>query len=446
MDVQGAFLAKVIIHQDLRQAVNARISEDHFTDDKYKRVYGYLLKHWKEYSTSPDITVVQRAFPSMVWDDHPQPLEYFINALLQRRKFSILVAGLDEAAKYYHDTDNPDATDLMEQMLKETLTAAAVEGNRTYDIDFTSQEYFDEVQRVLNEREADPGYLRGISTGFSGIDYVTGGLQPEHFVVLMGIPKSFKSATALAMAIRIHMSAFRPLFVGFEMSNIEQTDRTLSLIAGVNLTKIMNGTMSVNERKRIDAAHKAMLGMRSLLFSSDITSGMTVSGIQAKIQELQPDVVIVDGAYMMQSEEARFEPGSAQAITSISRGLKRLAQSSKIPIVVTTQASQTRSKGGLHMGSAMYSQSWAQDADILLGVERITPTTPGGNNDEENEIVTAGPVQIKFRVIESRSGPRKNVILEWDWSEGSVEELDPMLQAKRLRQRPDKLADDDDEY
>jgi replicative DNA helicase len=259
----------------------------------------------------------------------------------------------------------------------------------------------------------------------------------------MGIPKSFKSATALAMAIRIHGQAKRPLFVGFEMSNIEQTDRTLSLISGVSLTKIMNGTFSPKERKQIDKAHKAMLGMRSLLFSSDITSGTTVSGLQAKIQELEPDVVIVDGAYMMQSEDERFEPGSAQAITSVSRGLKRLAQSSKIPIVVTTQASQTRSKGGLHMGSAMYSQSWAQDADILLGVERITPSTPGGS-DEENENVTAGPVQVKFRVVESRSGPRKNVILEWDWTGGSVEEIDPDAMSRKLHGKGSRYEDDDD--
>jgi replicative DNA helicase len=444
MDVQGAFLAKVILHQDLRHAVNARITEDHFTDDRYRRIYGFLLKHWKEYSTSPDLTVVQRAFPSMQWEDHPQPLDYFINALMQRRKFSILVDGLNEAAKYYRDTDNPDATDLMEAMLQQTLHRAHLEANRTYDIDFTSDEYFAEVQRILDEREADPGYLRGISTGFSGIDYVTGGLQPEHFVVLMGIPKSYKSSTALAMAIRIHMQAHLPLFIGFEMSNTEQTDRTLSLISGVSLTKIMNGTLSVKERKQVNEAHRAMLGMRSLFFSSDITSGMTVSGIQAKIQELDPDVVIVDGAYMMQSEVERVEPGSAQAITSISRGLKRLAQASKIPIVVTTQASQTRSKGGLHMASAMYSQSWAQDADILLGVERVQPQTAGGG-DEENEIITAGPVQIKFRVIESRSGPRKSVTLEWDWSEGSVEELDPQVQSKRLSQRS-SMYDDDDEY
>ena len=32
----------------------------------------------------------------------------------------------------------------------------------------------------------NPGYLRGISTGVQGIDYVTGGLQPEQFIVIIG--------------------------------------------------------------------------------------------------------------------------------------------------------------------------------------------------------------------------------------------------------------------
>ena len=421
--------------------MNSRITEVHFTDERYRRIYSYLLKHWKEYGTSPDLAVVQRAFPTMQWDDDTQPLDYYIYALLQRRKSSILVAALNDAAEHMHAAD-PDSVDEMEATLQQALTQARLEVNRTYDIDFCSQEYFDEVQTILDEREADPGYLRGISTGFAGIDYVTGGLQPEHLVVLMGTPKSFKSATALAMAIRIHLQAKRPMFVGFEMSNIEQTDRTLSLISGVSLTKIMNGTFSVNERRRINEAHKSMINMRSMLFSSDITSGMTVSGIQAKIQELDPDVVIVDGAYLMQSDDPRFEPRSAQAITSISSGLKRLAQSSRIPIVVTTQASQTRSKGGLHIGSVMWSQSWAQDCDILLGVERDRPQ--GDQQYQEDETAT-GPVQVKFRVVESRSGPRKTVFLEWDWHEGSVEELDPVRQAQKLHSVPNNFNDEDED-
>ena len=116
---------------------------------------------------------------------------------------------------------------------------------------------------------------------------------------------------------------------------------------------------------------------------------------------------------------------------SISRGLKRLAQS------VTNSRSwspRRRHRHGRRAGSAHGRRP------CTASPGRRTPTSssvssvsadPGGA-DEENEVVTAGPVQVKFRVVESRSGPRKNVILEWDWSEGSVEELDPARQAKLL--------------
>ena len=58
---------------------------------------------------------------------------------------------------------------------------------------------------------------------------------------------------------------------------------------------------------------------------------MTVSGMQAKIMEYQPDVVFIDGAYLMQSELPKVEQGSAQALTEIARGLKKLAQSQRHP-------------------------------------------------------------------------------------------------------------------
>jgi DnaB-like helicase C terminal domain len=214
-------------------------------------------------------------------------------------------------------------------------------------------------------------------------------------------------------------------------------DRTVSLLSGVSLTKIMNGTLNAREEKAIDRALAEIEAMRSFIFSTDITSATTVSGVQAKIQEYQPDAVFIDGAYLMQSELVRVEPGSPQALTNISRSLKRLAQSSKIPIAITTQASLVRSKGGLGLQSAMYTQAWGQDSDIFLGVERMGERVA-------DETVSTDPVQVKFKVIESRSGPRKEVILEWDWNKGHVEELDAAVMRQRLdrRSNPSAAADD----
>jgi replicative DNA helicase len=293
------------------------------------------------------------------------------------------------------------------------------------------------IMDLLDERMYHPGHLRGISTGFDGIDYVTGGFQPEQYVVLIGTIKSFKSATLLAMAVHVHRAARVPLFIGFEMSNVEQTDRTLSLLSGVSLTRIMNGTLTQNERDAVNNAVRDLQDMRPFIFSSDIASATTVSGVQAKIQEYNPDVVFIDGAYMMQSELERADPGSPQALTDISRSLKRLAQNSKTPITITTQASLMRSKGGLHAGSAMYTQAWGQDCDVLLGVER-----QGERKANES---ASEPVDVKFRVLESRSGPRAETLLRWNWNEGSVKEVDETALVQNLTGPKSENWNDDDD-
>ena len=57
----------------------------------------------------------------------------------------------------------------------------------------------------------------------------------------------------------------------------------------------------------------------------------------------------------------------------------------------------------------------------MLGVERVREEKAEGELVDE---INSGPAIVKFRVIESRSGPRKDTLLEWDWSKGSVHEID----------------------
>ena len=414
-DWAHAFLSKVILEEEMGAAVNARITTEFFRNDEHKRIYQFMLDHFGRHGTAPDEHVVAQAFPTSRWKPQKQALSYLIERMQQDRSFVILTQGLSSAADYVQ-TEQPAE---IQQVLQEALIQSRLETSNSLDFDFASARLG--FEELLVERMDNPGMLRGISTGFNGIDYVTGGLQPEQYIVLLGTPKTFKSATLLAMAKAVHEQAKVACFIGYEMSNVEQTDRMVSLYSGVSLTKIMNGTLTEKEFKTVQKALRRVEGMRPFIFSTDITAATTVSGVQAKIQQYQPDVVFVDGAYLMQSEQAGVDQGSPQAMTSISRGMKRLAQAQKIPIVVTTQASLTRSKSGLSISSAMYTQAWGQDCDIMLGVERVR------EDKEQTELVdeiNAGPAVVKFRVVESRSGPRRDTLLEWDWSAGSVTEID----------------------
>jgi replicative DNA helicase len=411
MDIQRLLLAKIIQEGAIAVAVAAKVTPEFFTDDRYRRIYEYLIDHWRKYGQPADIDVMKDKFPSYEWPTSPLPLGFFLDGIRQRRKRSISTDMLTDAITLLNATDDPDSLDAMLDVVKSGLLQMARETNPALDVDLTGHRAG--LLDVINERGLDPGFLRGIPTGFQGIDYVTGGLQPEQFVVLIGLPKAFKSATLLAMAKNIHSSGRIPLFIGFEMSNQEQHDRLMSLYGQVSLTKIHNGDITSKEYRRIDKALRRLESSRSFITSADL-AGMTLSGLQAKIMDYRPDVVLVDAVYLMRSETPKIEQGSAQALTEIARGLKEMAQSQSIPIVCTTQATMTRSKGGLNMFSPMYTQAFGQSADVLLGVERVDPEELGQKT-----------VVISMKVLASRSGPRAETILQWNWSQGSVQEIPP---------------------
>jgi replicative DNA helicase len=112
----------------------------------------------------------------------------------------------------------------------------------------------------------------------------------------------------------------------------------------------------------------------------------------------------------MDDEEG--EPkGSPQALTNITRSLKRLAQRFDIPVVSTTQVlswklnnKKTRAVTADAIG---YTSSFAQDADLILGVER--------NPDIDDQAI--------IRVVSARSAPTGEVHIKWDWATMEFEEV-----------------------
>jgi len=77
----------------------------------------------------------------------------------------------------------------------------------------------------------------------------------------------------------------------------------------------------------------------------DAVNGITVSALSAKIEQLKPDIVFVDGVYLM-LDDLTGEMNTPQAITNITRALKRLAQKIDKPIVITTQTLLGKMRAG----------------------------------------------------------------------------------------------------
>lgn len=229
---------------------------------------------------------------------------------------------------------------------------------------------------------------------------------PDGLYVTQDWLVTHNSTLMMVAAIRAHETGRIPLFVGFEMSNEEQEVRYDSITSGVSHHALLSGGLRPSEQKKMAREMKRRRGMQPFILSSDIHSGTTVTGLAAKIDEYRPDILFVDGVYMMDDEHGETK-GTPQALTNLTRGLKRLAQTKRIPIVCSTQVLTWKLGRGrrLSQDSIGYSSSFAQDSDLIIGVEHT----------EEEDLK-------RLRLVEGRMAKRGEFLVRWDWETGTFEE------------------------
>jgi replicative DNA helicase len=109
--------------------------------------------------------------------------------------------------------------------------------------------------------------------------------------------------------------------------------------------------------------------------------GGGVNAIRAEIDAFKPDIVFIDGVYLMVDDRTKTRDVSWKTITNITQDVKGLASEYNIPILGTTQSNRegAKRKAGEDMGSyndVGFGLSAIQDADMVIRVQKI-PTKEG---------------------------------------------------------------------
>lgn len=394
---ENLLISKIIQSQSVAEVIEAGVRPDHF-NSALSRVYIWILDYWREYGSVPTDRVLKQEFGDLILADaHAEPVLRLIDELYDAYRHRHLVMAVTEATPILTNNN----TDQAAKILSEGLQKAAVEVAHLRDVDVI-QTWEARLERYKQMRET-PNFLRGIPSGFGGLDNITAGFRPQQLITFVGEAKKGKSLMTLIMANAAHNHGVSPLYVSFEMSIEEQEARLDALLSGVSHTKIIRGDINLHEMEKIERAIKVRKNMHPFYMTEDSSSLTTVSALAAKIQQYRPGLVVVDGVYMMDDENG--EPkNSPQALTNITRSLKRLAQRFDVPILCTTQvlASKLTNKRSrtVTADAIGYSSSFAQDSDLVLGVE--------SDPDIENQSI--------IRVVIARAAPKGEVHIKWDWN------------------------------
>ena len=400
-DNEERLISRVVRAREIVPALEAGLEDNWFYNAENRAVWKFIRQHWTKYQEVPTAVTVKDNFPTYRLLAVEDSLEYLVDQLVDYRKRQKTIEVVQNAAESIASGDHEKAIAEMAQGISTIFDEGIAQ---TSDIDLTDapEKRFDEYMSIKTR----DGGLLGYRTGFKTIDEATAGLQPGQLITIIAPPKTGKSVLAMQIAVNVHEDGYVPMFQSFEMTNIEQQHRHDAMRAKIAHSRLVRGNLNLDEERRYKEALKKMDTMHKF-YLTDSSSAMTVSGLQAKIEKIRPDIVFVDGVYLM-VDEASGESNTPGALTSITRNLKRLAQRQNIPIVISTQVLLWKMKRGqVSADSIGYSSSFFQDSDVILGLQK---------QDEEDDS------SRELRIVASRnSGPATSDLL-WDWEGGRFEE------------------------
>ncbi|MFN0172682.1 MAG: replicative DNA helicase [Bryobacteraceae bacterium] len=238
----------------------------------------------------------------------------------------------------------------------------------------TPAQIIDEYQGGLNSFLDPSKRVKGVSTGFTRLDEMTGGFHGGELVILAARPSMGKTALALNMATHVAVRLNLPVAIfSLEMSKESLLTRVLCSTARVDSHRFRTGYLNQEERRKLQAA-AAQLAEAPLFI--DDTAGLNLMDMHAKLRRLQAEhplgMVVVDYLQLMSS--SRRVENRVQEVSAMSRGLKLLSKELDVPMLVLSQLSRApETRQGDHrpqLSDLRESGSIEQDADLVMFIFR----------------------------------------------------------------------------
>jgi archaellum biogenesis ATPase FlaH len=397
-DVNKLLISKIIQEQDVSYL--ADMPSYFIEPGDYREAFEYIRQYYVDHSTVPTTRVFLADCPKIVLTAVDEPWDDIIDRVNNKYVSGIVESELSNIRPMLGDSQRvKDIVKILGSIVSQVHTA--IPNSRAVDVTTTGDERLARYQ----ERRDNPGTLVGIPSGFPTIDKATQGFQKGQLITFTGLTKASKSVVAMLMAMSAQEQGYRVLYLTYEQMIDEQTNRLDAYRAGFNDNKLNSGNLSDDDMVALKKGVHLTESLPPLTIAEDC---MTVTSVGAQCDIYEPDLVIIDGVYMMDDDLGEAS-GSPQALTNIVKGLKNMAMNREICIIAVTQSTPARTKGEvLNNDSMMGSRAFGQYSNVVLGIERI-----------ENQITLR-----KLKIIMSRSCSPVHTTLEFDFDTATFEEIE----------------------
>jgi replicative DNA helicase len=280
---------------------------------------------------------------------------------------------------------------------------------------------FERIDKLSKER----GALRGVATGFNGLDATLSGLQKSDLIILAARPAMGKSSLALDIAKNVALKEKKAVGIfSLEMAKEQLIDRLISSESNIDSWKIRQGMLS-HETDDFEKLQQALGTLSEAPIFIDDTCNCGVLQMKAMARRLQAHhdlgLIVID--YLQLIEPSNHLISSVQQVTEISRSLKILARELNVPVLALSQLSRAveqRTPKIPRLSDLRESGSLEQDADIVMFIYR----------EEAYHEDTPRKGIADIIIAKHRNGPIGRVEIGFDKQKASFRNLEINLDCK----------------
>ena len=274
------------------------------------------------------------------------------------------------------------------------------------DISQVLQESLARMDARMNQQHA----LGGLETGFIDYDDLTGGLHGSELIIIAARPSMGKTAAAMNIAEHVAVQqGVATLFVSLEMSSVELGDRLLCSAARVNSSRLRNGTISNDDRRKL-VEMAAKISQSPLFIDDSPSRNMTEIAAAARRMKRRHQLGLVVVDYLQLVEPDNSKDPRQEQVAKIARRLKGLARELDIPVVCLAQLNrqaEASKDNKPRLNHLRESGAIEQDADVVMFVHREEYYM----TNEEDRSRVAGEAELI--VAKQRNGPVGDIKLTW---------------------------------
>ena len=350
-----------------------------------RAVYEFILTEYNEGSVPKKHTVSQ-FFASFTFEDCPEHVDFYARKILDRFKERRLIDTVRELTDNLSG-DEPDIEAAEELMSSSVTEISNLGSGHATSISFGKNP----SERLAAFDALSKGLSADFSLGHKVWDEDLIGAERGNFFLIAGTPAAGKSWLLLKTLMDLHRQGLNIMLFSYELSKKLLLRRMDSITAKVPYKLFRRGLMTSEERKHFSRS-LGFLAKRKNFFEIITTENCDpfskvgpyqLEFVYSKIKHFKPDIVAIDGFYLMQGKgKADWE-----RMAYLSRGFHSITQATGVAGWATTQLTKTSDEKNPRLRDLSYSWAFAQDTDGVFLLSK---------GEDDQRIVTVG----KFREAE----------------------------------------------